>query len=148
MLEECGAIRSGDSYRAVRNLLRDDPRWTAVPDEEAREELFTAFMRGFSRREEERERARKREREAAFKELLRGKGLAPTSQFRRVAPALEGVPAYEALERGERLRIFEVGVFLHPLHSPLVLRGRLPPVFQNTRACTSLPYTHTIQMRV
>ncbi|KIY93411.1 pre-mRNA-processing factor 40 [Monoraphidium neglectum] len=110
MLEGCGAIRLGDSFRDARQLLRDDPRWAAVPDEGAREELFDVFMRGFRRRTEEKDRARKREREAAYRELLRGAGLTLASQFRKVAAKLEGQAAFDALDREERLRIFELFV--------------------------------------
>ncbi|GBF88168.1 hypothetical protein Rsub_00880 [Raphidocelis subcapitata] len=107
MLDECSGLRPGDTYRMARSLLQDDPRWGAVPNESAREELFDSFMRGFRQRVEERERRERKEREAAYRELLRESGFKASTQWRRAAARLEGAPAFAALERVDRLRVFQ-----------------------------------------
>jgi hypothetical protein len=48
-------------------------------------------------------------RPALARELLRGAGLKASSQWRKIAPRLEGDPAFDELDKPERLRLFQVG---------------------------------------
>ncbi len=43
------------------------------------------------------------------RDLLRASGLKVSSQWRKTAPRLEGDPAFGALEKVDRLRLFQVG---------------------------------------
>ncbi|KAI8462428.1 MAG: hypothetical protein J3K34DRAFT_527752 [Monoraphidium minutum] len=107
MLEECGVLRPGDSYRTAKALLGDDPRWGAVPNEPAREELYDSYMRAFRSRAEERERTERREREGAFREALRGLGLKAGTPWRKAAVKLEDEPGCQGLDKADRLRLFQ-----------------------------------------
>lgn len=99
--------RSLTRFSRARELFEDDPRWKAVTNTE-REELWQDFLRDREKREREAKRAKRRERAAAFRDLLLSTpAIKVDTPWRKAVTKLEGDPAYEALDKIDRLEVFQ-----------------------------------------
>ena len=107
MLKGCAELTSRTRFRAVVGLFEQDPRWAALDDELEREELFEEYALSLERKEQQERRNKRKERLAAFRELLVASGVGVRSQWRRVQHQVEADPAYLALDKIDRLAVFE-----------------------------------------
>eukprot|EP00803_Ostreobium_quekettii_P011403 evm.model.scf_473.7 EVM.evm.TU.scf_473.7 scf_473:23302-33338(+) len=109
MLESSTELKSTTRYSKAREIFEDDPRWKGLDDKE-REGLYLEHLRDRERKEREEKRAERAAKMGKFRELLEKKTVVhvkATSQWRKVAAKLEGYDEYEALDRSERLEVFQ-----------------------------------------
>lgn len=107
MLKECSALSSRLRYKEARRELEGDARWDALENDYEREELYEEYTLSLERKEAAERRQQRRERMDAFRALLVRSQLAVGSQWRRVQVQLEDAPELRALEKIDRLAIFE-----------------------------------------
>ncbi|KAK9844119.1 hypothetical protein WJX81_004940 [Elliptochloris bilobata] len=107
LLEDYADLKPGMRFSRAATLLDDDPRWRAVPSAE-RESMFAEHMTERERKDREARKAERRRRMDAFRALLEGTAsVKVTSTWRKVAPKFEGEEAFEALEKIDRLEVFQ-----------------------------------------
>lgn len=107
MLKECDELTSRTRYGRVAQLFERDARWQALDDELEREELFEEYSLSLERKEKVERAARRKERMGAFKALLDERHVGVRAQWRKVQQQLEDEPAFRALEKIDRLSVFE-----------------------------------------
>lgn len=107
MLKECDELTSRTRYGRVVQLFEGDPRWQALEDELEREELYEEYSLSLERKEKIERGARRKERMGAFKALLDERHVGVRAQWRKVQQQLEDEPAFRALEKIDRLSVFE-----------------------------------------
>jgi hypothetical protein len=92
----------------VLTLFEKDARWVALDDELEREELFEEYALSLERKETAERRAKRKERMADFRKLLEDTPtVSVTSQWRRVQSMLDDKDAFRALDKIDRLAVFE-----------------------------------------
>ncbi|KAK9903919.1 hypothetical protein WJX75_000518 [Coccomyxa subellipsoidea] len=107
MLEGTHDLRASTRYSAAAALLEDDPRWKAVQREE-RELLYADFIKEKDKREREAKKAERRRRTAAFRTLLeKSTFIKVDTAWRKAMPKLEGENEYEALDKLDRLEVYQ-----------------------------------------
>ncbi|GMH44030.1 hypothetical protein BSKO_11964 [Bryopsis sp. KO-2023] len=106
MVEENSEITHATRFSRVKDLLGDDPRWHAV-DDRLRETYFIKHMRECQDKENKEKRAERKSKMTAFKELLKKHNVKVTTAWRKISSRLEGHDEYEALDRSERLDVFQ-----------------------------------------
>jgi len=107
ILSDCPELTSRTRFHRAVELFGDDPRWLAVEDELAREELYEEYSLSLERKEAAERRAVRKEKMADFKALLLRSGVNARSQWRKVQADLEDEPALAALEKIDRLAVYE-----------------------------------------
>jgi len=110
MLETAEAGREGKPllrFSEARDLFEDDPRWKAVSHTE-REELYQDYLRDAERRQREEKKRVRKQRAAAFRDLLLSTtAIKVDTPWRKASGKLEGDPAYEALDRLDRIEVYQ-----------------------------------------
>jgi pre-mRNA-processing factor 40 len=109
MLKECAELTSRTRFSKVLSLFASDSRWLALDDglELEREELFEEYTLSLDRKEEAERRSMRKERMGALRSLYERSGVVVASSWRRVQQQLEGDPAFRAVDKIDRLRVFE-----------------------------------------
>ncbi|KAL1529291.1 hypothetical protein AB1Y20_000245 [Prymnesium parvum] len=107
MLKECKELTSRTRYAKVIELFQSDPRWSNLEDELEREELFEEYSLSLERKETADRRNLRKERMAAFKALLAAKEIGVRAQWRQVQAQLDQEEAFRAIEKIDRLQVFE-----------------------------------------
>ncbi|CAD7696897.1 unnamed protein product [Ostreobium quekettii] len=109
MLESSSELRSSTRYSKAKEIFEDDPRWKGLDDKE-RERMYLEHLRERERKERDEKRAERGAKMGKFRELLEKRTVVhvkASSQWRKVADKLEGYDEYEALDRSERLEVFQ-----------------------------------------
>ncbi|GAX86158.1 hypothetical protein CEUSTIGMA_g13571.t1 [Chlamydomonas eustigma] len=100
-------VKLTHSYRRAKEIFEDEPRWKAVPERE-REELFHEGQKEKDRREKEEKKADKKRKAQAFRELLESiSTIQFGTEWRKVAKKLEGEEVFEALDKVDRLEVYQ-----------------------------------------
>uniref|UniRef100_A0A7S3AQX9 FF domain-containing protein n=1 Tax=Haptolina ericina TaxID=156174 RepID=A0A7S3AQX9_9EUKA len=107
LLKECAELTSRTRYSKVVELFAKDSRWQALDDDLEREELFEEYSLSLERKEAADRKKIRKERMADFKKLLEASNLSVRSQWRRVQSQLEDEPSFRALDKIDRLAVFE-----------------------------------------
>eukprot|EP00898_Chlorokybus_atmophyticus_P006575 jgi/Chlat1/6919/Chrsp52S06597 len=108
MLQECAELKSTMRYSKAVPLLEKDTRFHEVKVEREREELYEEYMYDLEKKEKERARLVRRQNMAAFRELLEEKAfITASSQWRKVQEKIEDDPRYEAVDKIDRLDVFQ-----------------------------------------
>eukprot|EP00771_Trimastix_marina_P001734 gnl/Trimastix_PCT/2826.p1 GENE.gnl/Trimastix_PCT/2826~~gnl/Trimastix_PCT/2826.p1 ORF type:complete len:600 (+),score=244.69 gnl/Trimastix_PCT/2826:191-1801(+) len=107
MLADFEEIKSTTRYHKVQQMLEEDSRFHAVEDDAQREELFEEYLVDLKKKEKENARQRRKENMAKFRELLEETDIDLRSQWKRIQPLIEDDPRYTALEKIDRLQVWE-----------------------------------------
>ena len=107
-----GSLTSHSSFADATELLKDEPRFTAVASERERKELFEDYSRELLKGEREEERKRRRLAGDQFKaHLLSLEWMSATTLWRRVKADFSDDAMFLALDQEERLRAFQDAVY-------------------------------------
>jgi pre-mRNA-processing factor 40 len=108
MLSEREEITVNMSYKKAVPYIERDSRFTAIETERDRENLFEDFMVDLDRKRREDKRNMRKENMASFRQLLEEtKSIKVSSQWRKVQELLDEDPRYLALDKEDRLIVFE-----------------------------------------
>merc|ERR1719223_186622 len=107
MLKECAELTSRTRYAKVLSLFGGDARWLALGDELEREELYEEYALSLERKEKAERAAFRKTKMDSFRALLERSSISLRSQWRKVQQQLEGEPAFRALEKIDRLAVYE-----------------------------------------
>jgi len=108
MLEERDEITVTTSYRKALPYIERDSRFSAIESERDRENLFEDYMVDLDRKRKEEKKAKRKEHMEAFRSLLEEtRGIKVTSQWRKVQELIDEDPRYIALDKEDRLIVFE-----------------------------------------
>jgi len=107
LLKDTPALTSRTRFPKAIEMLSLEPRWIAIGDEFEREELFEEYAMSLERKEAAERRALRKERMTEFKSVLLQSGLTVRSQWRKVQVQLEEEPASKALDKIDRLAVYE-----------------------------------------
>lgn len=102
-------VKGDTAYAGAEKALGADPAWKAVEGDAERADLFAEFVGDLARREKEARRREAAEKEAAFLALLKARTpgeINTRCRWTDVKPLLAPEPAYAALDKDERLRLF------------------------------------------
>jgi len=95
-------------YRKVESLCENDERWKAIERDLDREDLFDDYKWEMEQKEKEERKAKRKEAKKEFKKLLMTSELITIdTQWRDMKQHFRENPHYKALERLDRLKIFE-----------------------------------------
>ena len=110
MLKDHKEIDYRTSYRKAAELLKDDPRWISISNEQEREDMFEDAMYSLENEERERERQERKEARESFASFLRScDWIRVDSQWRKVRARLEEEknPYYLATHKLDRLVVYD-----------------------------------------
>jgi len=107
MLKECGELTSRTRYGKVLKLFSGDDRWRGLGDELEREELYEEYALSLERKEKAERAAFRKTKMDSFRALLDRSNIGLRSQWRKVQQQLENESAFRALEKIDRLAVFE-----------------------------------------
>jgi len=108
MLAERDEITVNMSFKRAVPYIERDARFLAIESERERENLFEDYMVDLDRRCRENKKLMRKENMAAFRQLLEEtKSIKVTSQWRKVQELLDEDPRYLALDKEDRLVVFD-----------------------------------------
>lgn len=102
-----GEIDAGSTYRKAMTMFDRDPRWKAVDREKDREDLFDDYIWELETKQREEERNNRESNLKAFHQLLDEYVLSVTTQWRKFRDDVKDDPRYNALDKLDRLALFE-----------------------------------------
>jgi len=100
-------LTSRTRYPEAEALLGKEARWLALADEPEREELYEEYALSLERKEGAERRAARQARMAALRALLEREAVSAKSQWRKVHAALGEAAEMIALDKVDRLSVFE-----------------------------------------
>ncbi|KAL6062821.1 Pre-mRNA-processing protein 40A [Balamuthia mandrillaris] len=111
MLRDSDEITVRTSYRRAASLLGRDERWQAVGKERDREDYFDDYIYDLEQKELDEAREKRKVTTEAFRQLLvDNPNITIRTQWRQIKKDLSSEPSYKALERIDRLTIFETRI--------------------------------------
>ncbi|ELR12577.1 uncharacterized protein ACA1_309660 [Acanthamoeba castellanii str. Neff] len=102
-----GEIDASSTYRKAMTMFDRDPRWKAVDREKDREDLFDDYIWELETKQREEERNNRESNLKAFHQLLDEYVLSVTTQWRKFRDDVKDDPRYSALDKLDRLALFE-----------------------------------------
>ena len=109
MLKECKQINKNNKlpWRRAIGYFEGDIRYQNIPERE-REEIYEEYLINMERQEKEAIRIARKENMRKFKtQLENDKNITPLSQWRKVKETYKEEPTYKALDKIDRLTVYE-----------------------------------------
>jgi len=107
LLKSCKEINSRSTWRKLAGILEKDPRFAMIEDDLYREELFEDFVYEIEKKEKEEYKEQKRLGIQKFKQMLEESSITVKTQWRRFKDQYGDDQRYRALEKLDRLNLFE-----------------------------------------
>jgi len=107
LLKSSKEINSRSTWRKLVGILEKDPRFAMIEDDLYREELFEDFVYEIEKKEKDEFRELKKINIQKFKQMLEESSITVKTQWRRFKDQYGDDPRYRALDKLDRLNLFE-----------------------------------------